>query len=474
MSSSSPSRPVRLPRPRDPAGSASAGSLYAWGYENVLFPAWQRAVRGRPIRDHLAVLQATQWLPTAELQVLQGAALRALLEHAGRHVPYWRQLFERIRFDPRGVRSPADLRELPVLTRETIQERFHDFLDPTRHPSNIRKGTSGTTGVPLRFEYCNESEAWRQATRLRGYGWAGYRQGMATLHYWGAGARAPRGLTAAKIRLDRLIRREVYVDAVKQDEASLRGVVELLRRMRPHAIVAYTQALVAFARWVADRGLRDWPDVRILCAAEPLLGGDRKALERAFGPEVYETYGSRETMLIAAECEAHEGMHLSEENLLVEMVRDGAAAAPGEAGDVVVTDLHNYGMPFIRYANGDVGTLSPEGRCRCGRNLRRLASVEGRRVDMLRDANGEAVSGMVFITLMQIETELVRAFQVVQRKSGDVELKVVRGADWDDRRFAATLTRAEQYFKGLPVRVIFCDEIPPSPSGKRRPIVVEN
>jgi phenylacetate-CoA ligase len=463
-------RPTYLHRAHD----AGPESLYAWAYEKLFFPAWQHIVRGRPIHDHLASLEKTQWLSASELERLQLASLRALLEHAGRHIPYWRELFQRTRFDARSVRSVDALQALPILTRETIQERFEDLVDPTRGPTNIRKGTSGTTGIPLKFEYCNESEAWRQATRLRGYQWAGYRQGLPTLHYWGTGTQIPRGFAAGKIRLDRALRREIYVDAVKQDEASLREVAGLLGHMRPHAIVAYTQALASFARWASERGVRTWPDTRVVCAAEPALPSDRAALESAFGPNVFETYGSRETMLIAAECEAHDGLHLSEENLLVEVVRDGRRVADGETGDVVVTDLHNYGMPFIRYANGDVAAISPKGRCVCGRGLRKLARVDGRRVDMLRDANGELVSGMLFISLLQVDTQMLRAFQVVQRKSGAVEVKVVRGREWDEKRFSQTMARVAGYFKGLPVQAIFCDEIPPSKSGKRRPIVVEN
>ena len=471
-------RPSPKTGPADgPAGRTQAGdgvrSLYALAYESMLFPAWQRVVRGRAIGAQRRLLERTQWIPPAERDELQLASLRTLLEHAGRNVPYWRELFRKLGFDPRQVRSAADLGALPVLTRETVQERLDDLIDPAHRGRNILKGTSGTSGVPLKFEHCNQSEAWRQAVRLRGYGWAGYRMGMPTLHYWGAGAVMPGGIAEQKIRLDRTLRREVYVDAVRQDEVSLSEVTDLISQMRPHAILAYTQALASLARWVVEHGRRDWPDVRVVCCAEALMPRDRQALEGAFGPDVFETYGSRETMLLAAECEAHSGLHLSEENVLVEILSAGEAAAPGTSGDVVVTDLHNFGMPFIRYANGDVAAMAVEPACTCGRTLRRLARVEGRRMDTLRDANGDPVPGMLFSSLLQLEAGMLRAFQVVQKLSGAVELKVVRGRDWNEERFTTAARRLRSYFKGLPVDVTFCDEIPASKSGKRRPVIVE-
>jgi phenylacetate-CoA ligase len=455
------------------AGEDRLRSLYALAYGSILFPGWQRVVHGRSIGAQRRLLARTEWMSRDERDALQLKALRALLEHAGRNVPYWRELFRKIGFEPSQVQSTADLVALPVLTREIVQERLHELIDPAHRGKNISKGTSGTSGVPLRFEHCNESESWRQAVRLRGYGWAGYRIGMPTLHYWGAGAVMPEGFAGRKIRLDRALRREVYVDAVQQDELSMRATADLIARMRPHAIIAYTQALALFARWVDEHRRRDWPDIRVLCCAEGLMSRDRDALERVFGPGVYETYGSRETMLIASECDAHAGLHLCEENVVAEVARDGKPVAPGVAGDVLVTDLHNYGMPFIRYVNGDMAAMAEDGVCPCGRTLRKLARVEGRRMDTLRDGNGNAVPGMLFASLLQLDAGALRAFQVVQKRSGEVELKVVRGREWNEERFKAASRRLKGYFKGLPFKVTFCEEIPASKSGKRRPIVVE-
>jgi phenylacetate-CoA ligase len=163
----------------------------------------------------------------------------------------------------------------------------------------------------------------------------------------------------------------------------------------------------------------------------------------------------------------------SEENLVLEIANEGRAVATGESGEILVTDLHNYGMPFLRYANGDVGTMAPEGPCTCGRSLRKIAHLDGRRVDTLRDAHGNPVPGMLFISLLQSEMQ-VRSFQVIQQKSGAIELRVVRGNHWDAARFDKVVARLTAYFRGLPVRVVFCERIAASALGKRRPIVVEN
>ena len=124
---------------------------------------------------------------------LQGEDLRDLLAVAGAHVPYYKQLFAELGFDPRTVTSRDNLVRLPLLTRDTVRARYDDLVHPEHRGRNVEKQTSGTSGVPLRFEYSNDSETWRQAMRLRAYEWPWYRQGMPTLHYWGTGTNVARG-----------------------------------------------------------------------------------------------------------------------------------------------------------------------------------------------------------------------------------------------------------------------------------------
>jgi phenylacetate-CoA ligase len=415
-----------------------------------------------------------QWRHPELIQRYQLEALRALLMHAQRAVPYYRETFARVGFDPRSVQNSADLAALPVLTREIIRERYRDLLDPARTPHNIHKATSGSTAAPLQFEYCVDSESWRNAARIRGYSWSGYRPGLPVFFYWGMSGPLPPGMRGAKIRLDRAMRRETFVDSMKQDEASRRSALARLRRTRPSFVVCYTQSCAQFARWILDTGSRDWDDIPVLCGAEAVLPADRAVLSRAFGPHIYETYGSRETMLMAAECSEHAGMHLAEENVLVEVAHDGRPVATGDSGDVLVTDLHNYGMPFIRYQNGDMATMGPNAPCACGRGLRRLARVDGRRADTLRDREGNPIPGLVFHVLFaDSKQDMVRQFQAVQRAHGEVLLKVVRGQQWSSEHFETLVRRFQQYLRGLPLTVEFHETIPPAPNGKLRTIVVE-
>lgn len=449
--------------------------VYAWTCEKVLLNTWERVIRRRPTMDYLAWLRETQWLPPEQIEAIQLERLKKLLAYAGEHVPYYRELFRAIGFDPRGVRSRRDLAAIPPLTKDLVRARYRDLVDPAHRGKNLKKGTSGSTGQPFKFEYSADSEAWRQAIKIRGYEWGGYRVGLPTFHYWAQVYGAPGGAKGAKLWLDHCLKRDTFVDSMKQDEASRLEAVELIRRVRPRTIVCYTQSCAQLARFIVERGLRDWDDIPVLCGAEAVLPGDRAVIAQAFGPEIFETYGSRETMLMASECSAHDGMHLSEENLLVEVVRGQEPLGPGEPGEVLVTDLNNYGMPFIRYVNGDVATLAPEEPCRCGRGLRKLQRVEGRRADTLRDGEGRPIPGIVFHVLFSdARQEVIQQFQAVQRASGDVLLKVVRGQDYTEEAFAEKVARFSEYLRGLPMTIEYCSDIPAMPNGKRKTIIVES
>ncbi|HKE18390.1 MAG TPA: hypothetical protein VKB80_26110 [Kofleriaceae bacterium] len=443
----------------------------------MLNRAWESWVRGRPTLEYWQRLEKLQWASRDELEAFQLVELRALLRHAWEHVPFYRSRMEEAGLSPDGVRTLDDLRRMPILTREDAADG--DARRATAPPfPTIHKATSGSTGRPLTFGYDQNSEFWRQAIRMRGYGWAGYLPGELSLHYWGAPPTPPPLAQRVKVAAYHALRREIYIDCGRRGDAELRAVVDVLHRRKPNVLVCYSQAGGDLARFVNEHGLRARETIPVLCGAERLFAKDRSEMERAFGPAVFETYGSREVMLIAMESASHDGLLVQMENLIVEVLVRGPdgrerPARPGEVGEVVLTDLHNFGMPFIRYANGDLAVAGDEGRSACGRAHQRLRAIEGRVTETLTDATGARMNGLVFNVMFASIGDAVRQFQAVQHVDKSITLRVVPTDKFDDSTRRVVRDVAARYLPGVPFKLATVSEIPPSPGGKRQVVVVE-
>jgi phenylacetate-CoA ligase len=463
---------------------------YGLFYARVLHPAWESGLRRRPTLRRLRYLEESQWRSLDELTAIQAGDLRRLMRHAHANVPHYRQQMDAAGMGPDDVRGVEDLRRLPILERDRARDTVAERTATAGAAVEIRKSTSGTMGRPLVFGYERASEYWRQAMKLRGYGWAGYRPGQRSLHYWGGGAPAVGGaaprltlakrLQALKVQADRALRRERYVDCGRRGTAELDAVVELIKSEPPEVIVCYSQAGADLARHILTRGVRTWGTIAVLCGAERLLPADRTALEAAFGDAVFETYGCREVMLISTECDAHDGQHISMETLVIEIVvrQDGSAAGerpaePGELGEVVITDLTNLAMPFIRYANGDLAVAGKPGTCICGRSLPRLASIEGRVTETLVDGSGARVNGLVFNVVIAHLAHAIRQFQVVQHKDRSITLRVAPTGTFNGDVEAVLRQTWERYLTGVPVKLELVTELPIAATGKRQVVVVE-
>jgi phenylacetate-CoA ligase len=193
-------------------------------------------------------------------------------------------------------------------------------------------------------------------------------------------------------------------------------------------------------------------------------------IEDVFEAPVFETYGSREFMMMAGECDRHAGLHLTFEQLLFEIVDDEGRPVPdGVEGNVAITDLYNYGMPFVRYVNGD-RAIAGFGGCSCGRGLPTLKQVTGRQLDIVTTPDGRRVPGEFFPHLLK-EFAAVRRFQVVQEKLHEVRLRLVLGER--DPSVVDAIRNAIGAVLGpemiLTVEVV--DDIPLSRSGKLQVVV---
>jgi phenylacetate-CoA ligase len=462
------------------SGTPDVIDLYGPILAKALFPAFE-AARGRPTVPLLRYLQGTERWSLEALRDLQVGLLRRLIRHASQHTVYYRDLLAEQGLTFEDFVRIDDLHQLPLLDRDTVRLTLDARTSNVPPMPVITKSTSGTTGQPVVVKYNAESRHWRDATRWRGYGWAGYRIGMRAMHYWGIGPPSESWLKRQKQAIDHMLKRDLYIDCTPRSEQALMSAVQALRRFQPQVIVAYSAGASALAQFVNANKLRDWGPIPVILGAERLWPRDRAVIEQAFGP-AFETYGCREVMMIGAECEAHDGMHTSMETMIVEIVvrePDGRVriAKPGESGEVAITDLHNLACPMIRYITGDIAVQRgrEEAPCRCGRNLVRMGPIDGRVTETLRDGHGRPVGGLVFNILFGVLDHVARHFQVVQKPDRSVVMKVVpNGSDrLPDRAVGAIQQFADKYLPGAPFRIEYVDEIPLTSAGKRRVVIIE-
>lgn len=437
-------------------------SVYEQMFRRVLFPAYESGLRRRRTLAYLAGYERDQWLAPEQVRALQWQRLQRLLEHCGKHVPYYRRRWRELGITAADIRSLEDYARLPVLTKAEIRAHAEEFKADGWHDRLLYKATGGSTGEPLRFGYTRESNDRRTAVMWRGYGWAGARMGRRTLFLWGGAVGDPRPLKQFKERLYHAAFARRMLNSFHMTDANLGEYADAIDAYRPEVIVGYVGPLVRLAQWLLDSGRQVARPVSVLGAAEALHGFQRELLERAFGCPAYNTYGCREVMLIASECEHRHGLHINADHLVVEL--HGAAAGPGE---VLLTDLSNEGMPLLRYANGDMATAGGD-TCACGRGLPLLSRVDGRVLDAIRTPDGRLLPGEFFPHMLKDVPGLKR-FQLVQRELDRLELSLVCGEAFDDASLAyirREVAKVAGDRVGLECRIV--DDIPLTPSGKLR------
>lgn len=433
-------------------------------FRTVLFPAYESGLRRRHTLDYLAAYERDQWLAPEQVAALQWERLRRLLDHCEREVPYYRRRWRELGITAADIRNLDDYARLPVLTKADIRANFEDMKATSQREHLLYKATGGSTGEPLRFGYTRESNDRRTAVMWRGYGWAGSRMGRRTLFLWGGAVGEPGKLHLLKDRLYNAAFARRMLNTFHMSEASMASFADAIDAYRPEVIVGYVGPLVRLAQWLIATGRQVARPQSIIGAAEALHEFQREIIERAFGCPAFNTYGCREFMLIASECEQRHGLHVNADHLVVEVC---PPAQGGSTGELAITDLFNYGMPLLRYVNGDMATAS-HAPCACGRGLPMLERVDGRVLDAIRTPAGHILPGEFFPHMLKDVPGLAR-FQLVQRQLDTLELSIVRGAGFDDASLDYIRREVGKVLgESVTLHCHFVDDIPLTRSGKLR------
>jgi phenylacetate-CoA ligase len=435
---------------------------------DVVFPVQER-IKGHGTVAIRRRMEESQWWPLDRLEMLRVERLRSLLVDIGSHVPYYRDLFARLRFRPEEVRATSDLQALPFLDKAIIRAHT-EALKSDRAEKLARFNTGGSSGEPLVFFIGNERVSHDVAAKWRATRWWGVDIGDPEIVVWGSPIELKAQDRVRALR-DAVFRTEL-LPAFEMSEAKLDGFVARIRARRPRMIFGYPSSISMIARHAAERGIR-LDDLGIQVAfvtAERLYDDQRALIATTFGCRVANGYGGRDAGFLAHEC-PDGGMHITAEDVILEIIdTEGRPQAPGVAGEIVVTHLATRDFPFVRYRTGDVGVLGDRA-CTCGRGLPLLASVEGRTTDFVVAEDGTVMHGLALIYVIR-DLAGIAAFKVVQESLSLTRVMLVAGPGFDDASVSVIRTGLQARLgAGVEIDVQIVDGIPPEKSGKHRYIV---
>lgn len=440
-------------------------------------------------------MRRAQWLTAEELKARSDKRLSALLRHAAGNVPFYNEFYQRQGLAPEDLRNSKDLALLPVLTKSDYRSHKPQEFIAKNIPDyqRLEKTTSGSTGEPFQFWLDRRAQSLIFASHLFYDSWHGLRPFDRYIRIAATPA-APSSLpahTPVAVRIgqafnsrlqglyENLTQERISVWEVDRERA--RDIWQRMEAFRPKFVMGYTSALAA----IADELLRSnlplsHPVHGVITIAETLSPARRRLIEQYFGAPLINRYGLREFGSWSAQsCAESPGQfHINTELVVCEILReDGTACAPGERGRVVLTDLHNFARPFIRYDTGDLAVAGYE-TCSCGRGFPLLGEIEGRSQECLRTPSGKEISPVVlghYLFVFHDHLDVVRHYQLVQESNNRARLLIVPDEGWDEvRRNRMQSDLASLLGPDMEVAVETVIEIPSEKSGKRPIIKLKN
>lgn len=438
---------------------------YSRVVKHVVAPLWAMK-EGSPYLRHLKALEGADRLPYSQVRERQFQKLALLLRHAVDHTSYYRTRFADAGVLTGDITTIDDIVKVPILSKDDVRAHRKAMIADNVPPEKLfQKKTSGSTGVSIELCVDDDSAQWKRACAQKYDRWAGWDLGYRIGAIWGN----PQHDLNWRTRLrNRLLERYVFLDTLKMDEDAMGQFYSELKMKRPPILFGHAHSLYLFARFLEGMGLADIRPRGIISTCMVLHDFERKTIEQVFGCRVTNRYGCEEVSLIACECSVG-NMHLNCDTLIVEFIRDGKPVPPGEPGAIVVTDLTNYGMPFIRYRVGDVGIPSAKSACPCGCTYPIMDSLEGRVADYVVTPEGNYISGISLTENFAMHLPGVKQMQIVQEKIDHLTFRLVKGENFSENTVADLQRLAlERFGQQMRWDVEYVDSIQSESSGKYR------
>jgi len=421
-----------------------------------------------PIFDYFRIysnLKRNVWLKTSELEVLQWEKIRSLVNHAYRNVRFYHDLFDREGVKPEDIKTSEDLAKLPIITKEQVKTAgdkiFSNGVDKRKCVTHY---TSGSTGIPLKLLFRKEDACYGSASYERCRTENGFKLFRDSLLIVGCPPET-RGRLGNMLRA--LRRRYINVQDNLDDQISV------LLKTKSDAIWGYPSGIKILAHAIREREIREVNPRLVFTASETLDQSTRNFINSVMNVEVIDVCGAWEVGCMAWECSEHSGYHMSMDTVVLEFVRDGERVSTGERGELVVTNLHSYAMPLIRYRLGDIAIPTDE-ECSCGRGGYLVKMIEGRSDDFIKLSDGRILSPLIFLSEKLVEhiSDEIRSYRLIQEKEDEFTMELVGMNEISCETIKKIFSELSRVLGGnVQIRIRIVKDIERGSSGKLRSVV---
>jgi phenylacetate-CoA ligase len=364
------------------------------------------------------------------------------------------------------------IKDIPLLTKDIIRRNYQDLISDDYQTRNWRYTSSGgSTGEPIRLIQDSTYEKWGNATKSYYF--------REILHIdeptakkvilWGSERDLFKGNLGLKAYIDNWFSNTIFLNSFKMTEPDIETYIRTINASKPDIVQGYAGSLFTLCKYAEAKKIHLHSPEIVISAAENLTETMRSVIESNFGTRIFDFYGSREVSTLAGECRGGLLHTFSFWNCLEVLDADNRPVKEGGVGKVIVTNLHNYSMPLIRYEIGDMAIAGPQ-TCRCGSSLPSLKKVTGRITDHFILKNGTTVPAEFFIHLLGVvcyDEGRFEKFQVIQEDYDKIRINIVALKELADH-YTKHVDEKIRTVMGPDCEIIWnpVPEIPKTPGGK--------
>lgn len=402
----------------------------------------------------------------------QATQLVSLIAWAVEKSPYYRGLGMHARKLASFINDPIRFwevwRNVPLLTKKTLRtqgKQINSRVVPNGHGPVDIVNTSGSTGIPVQVNTTRVTRSLWEALTVREHLWQkrDFSKRLGIIRHRSHAERDPNGMDLPSWGAPMASLYKTGPCSVIHNGLPIEDHVKWLRRFDPHYLLCYPSIADEILRQMGVGGKPPaLEEVRFI--AEPLDPKLERQLMDEWGVRSTDMYSANEVGHIAFRCREEGNLHVQSETILVEVIDEsGMTCGPGQTGRVVVTPLHNFATPLIRYELGDYATVGEA--CACGRGLPVLTQVMGRVRNLLRTPDGR-VSWPVSFAIIRRITPILQA-QWVQLSLDMLQLRIVASRPLTQGELEKTRELAQQAL-GYPfhIDIVMVDAVERGPTGK--------